>query len=239
MCENGFLPGQLGRRNLKKKKKKGYRSHWQSFAPKCSCCFLCNFLQLHPDRPGSGCRWSAIKFLEWVWGLEMHLWFLAGPGLLVEIPIGLFPFAAGLLTVWNTEQTSGKIHLCDLNQLKLYKTLILRNQLLDHLGRVISFLLIELAFLISTSCHPGLVPWLELRAPCVGWSTMAPGLKRCWNLCAWSCKCMWIKHGASRNTGTVGKRWARISTVVILWFGKQVFANHTTLLNRLFIDRGD
>lgn len=89
------------------KRKRRQDSLTKSFAPKCSCCFLWNFLRLLPELPGSGCRWFAIEFLEWFGGLEMHLWFLARPGLLLEIPIGLSPFAAGLLTEWNVEQLSG------------------------------------------------------------------------------------------------------------------------------------
>lgn len=50
---------------------------------------------------------------------------------------------------------------------------------------------------------------------------------------------MWIKHEASRNTGTVKNPGARISSVVGLWLGKQVFANQMTLLNRLFLDQDE
>lgn len=50
---------------------------------------------------------------------------------------------------------------------------------------------------------------------------------------------MWIKQEASRNTGTVKNPRARISSVVGLWLGKQVFASQMTLLNRLFLDQDE
>lgn len=109
-----------------KKKKVSLRVRSFFFPPKYGCCFLYNFVELLPDRPGSGCRCFAMKILEWFWGLEMHLWFLAGPGLSVEIPVGLFPFTTGLLTEWITYGINQwKFHLCGINHLKLHKTLSL------------------------------------------------------------------------------------------------------------------
>lgn len=126
-CKNGFLPPQLRKFYFFKKWIQVLLTEWKvSFPPKYSCYFLYNFVELLPDRPGSGCRCFAIKILEWFWGLAMHLWFLAGPGLFVEIPVGLFPFATGLLTEWITYGINQwKFHLCDINHLKLHKTLSL------------------------------------------------------------------------------------------------------------------
>lgn len=51
-----------------------------------------------------------------------------------------------------------------------------------------------------------IVHWAGQRGLCVGWSTRGPGPRRCWSLCAWSCRSTSTKPEPGKNAGNDRQR---------------------------------